>query len=115
MSSRESLVAALEEAGWPPSMADLVGMWNERYPSLLPILLAHASAEQLAQSVLTASPEAKAAALRGLLGERIDQLKHRRSGGIADRVSFDLGTTAAASSASIEADLLLNTLAPEAR
>lgn len=109
--SRESLVAALEEAGVPE---------HSRYEIasdaaiLLPLLLAHASAEQLAQSVLTASPEAKAAALRGLLGERIDQLKHRRSGGIADRVSFDLGTTAAASSASIEADLLLNTLAPEA-
>ena len=73
---------------------------------ILPLLLSEP------ELVAGLAPEVKREVLRTLLGERIDELKHRRSGGIADRVSFDLGTTAASSSASIEADLLLDTLAP---
>ena len=84
--SRESLVAALEEAGVPSEAADrerirvffeargeiLVPEVRDRMTRaiiatdadlLLPILLRHAS------------PEAKAAALRGLLGERLVRMK----------------------------------------
>jgi hypothetical protein len=56
--SHESLVAALEEADFrDPVVLDALELHGDE---LLPILLAHAS------------PEARAAALRGLLGERLD-------------------------------------------
>jgi hypothetical protein len=58
-SDRESLVAALEAKGFFQYDAVLI---NHNAATLLPLLLAHAS------------PEAKAAALRGLLGEALGKL-----------------------------------------
>ena len=99
----ERLAAKLEAKGFVQFDAVLIG---HKAHTVLPLLLSEP------ELVAGLSPEVKREVLRQLLGERIDELKHRRSGGIADRVSFDLGTTAASSSASIEADLLLDTLAP---
>lgn len=114
--SRESLVAALEEAGVGGQVYDrdtIIKAIAYDADLLLPILLAHASDEDfgaaleargipndfhellrrgiafaspttLTNALKTASPEAKAAALRGLLGERtnalLDKMYHAASG-----------------------------------